>query len=86
MSGIAEHAIPAYVPEAQGRPTHFVCYDYPKHSSDPVTTSIEAPCMGLAEAHRFAAANKKLGMCNVRILSWEEKHGLPVQLPQAVRS
>lgn len=80
---VAEHAVPAYVPQARGQITHYVCYDYPKHGSDPVTTSIEAPCVGLAEAHRFAAANKKIGMRNVRILTWEEKQGLPVKAVQS---
>lgn len=84
MRGVAVHQVPAYVPEARGQITHYVCYDYPKHKSDPVTTSTEIPCTSAGEAARLALANKRLGMRNIRTLTAAEKRGEPVQMPKAV--
>lgn len=86
MSGVIEHAVPSYVPEARGQITHYVCYDAPLERGCAVTMSTEVPCTSQGEAARIALANKRLGMRNIRTLTAAEKRGEPVQLPQAVRS
>lgn len=77
MSAI-EHAVPAYVPEARGQITHYVCYDYPKERGVSTVMSVEMPCTNPNDAIRIAAGNRACGMRNVRVLTWEEKHGVAV--------
>ena len=74
---IIEHAVPAYVPEARGQITHYLCFDHPPVKGLAVVSE-EIPCLSLGQAQRFERSNKLIGMRNVRILTWEEKHGLAV--------
>lgn len=64
---VIEHAVPAHVPEAMGRVTHYVEYDYPSRRAGDVVTGERIPCCSESEALRLARANQKLKMRNIRI-------------------
>ena len=66
-----EHAIPAYVPEARVRITHYVLWDYPIQCGDDGAVSETVPCAGLCEALTVIRTNRRIGMLNVRVVKAE---------------
>lgn len=67
-AAIAEHAVPAYVPQARGPITHDVVFSYPRErpEEEPVFDSV--PCCGSMEVDAVKGAKEAAGMENIRVV------------------